>query len=121
MGLTPVARRLSAGSESCDVGLAGADAHGGVEREDEDLSVPDLPGLGRGGNGVDGLVDLVGRDRDLDLDLRQEAHRVFGTAINLRVALLAPVSFDLRHGHPVNADRRERVPGIVVLVRVYYW
>src|SRR5499426_1650623 len=46
MGLTPVARRLSAGSECCGVGLAGADAHGGIEREDEDFSVPDLTGLG---------------------------------------------------------------------------
>src|SRR5262245_27654320 len=118
MGLTPVARRLGAGSEGCGVGLAGADAHGGVEREDEDLSVPDLAGLGRGGDGVDGLVDLVGRDRDFDLDFRQEAHRVFGTAINLRVALLAPVSLDLRHGHPVHADRGERVPDLVELERL---
>src|SRR5262249_540394 len=37
MGLTPVARRLSAGSECCGVGLAGANAHGGVDREDEDF------------------------------------------------------------------------------------
>src|SRR5262249_36386809 len=101
MSLTPVARRLGAGSKSCGVGLAGADPHCAVEREDEDLPVPDLAGLGGGSDGVDGLVDLVAGHRDLDLDLRQEAHRVFGTAIDLCVSLLAPVPLDLGHGHPV--------------------
>src|SRR5262249_34174382 len=46
MGLNPVPRRLSAGSEGCGVGLARGGEHRGVDREDEDFSVPDLTGLG---------------------------------------------------------------------------
>src|SRR6185437_16602806 len=79
-------------SERGGIGLAGADAHGGVEAQHEDFSVPDLTRLGGGGDGVDGFVDLIGCDRDFDLDLRQEAHRIFRAAIDLRVALLAPVA-----------------------------
>src|SRR5712691_7324479 len=67
-----------AGLESGGVGFAGADAHGVFEAEDEDLAVADLAGLGSRGDGFDGLVDLVGGDCDLNLDLGQEAHGVFG-------------------------------------------
>src|SRR6266851_5554433 len=77
-----------AGSDRRSVGFAGADTHGAFEVEDEDLAVPDLPGFRRPGDGVDGLVDLVGRDRHFDFDLRQETHGVFGTAIDFRMALL---------------------------------
>ena len=43
-------------------------------------------------------------DRDLDLDLGQEAHRVFGAAIDFRMALLSAVPFDFRHRETVNAN-----------------
>ena len=51
------------------------------------------------------LLDLVAGDRDLDPQLGQEIHRVFGAAINFRVALLPAVAFDLGHGHAVDAER----------------
>src|ERR1700716_742890 len=105
----------SAGSDRRSVGFAGADAHRAFEVKDEDLSVPDLAGLRRPGDGVDGLVDLVGRNRDFDLDLRQETHRVFGAAVDFRMALLAPISFDLRDGHPVHAGRGQSVSDLVEL------
>src|SRR5262249_10295374 len=73
---------------------------------------------GGGGDGVDGLVDLVARDRDLDLDLRQKAHRILGPAIDLGVALLTPVALDLGHGHPVHADRSQSVADLVELERL---
>src|SRR5215471_10716784 len=106
------------GLESCSIGLASADAHRAVEAENEDLAVPDLAGLGRRGDGVDGLVDLIRRHCDLDLDLRQEAHRVLRAAIDFRVALLPPISFDLGHGHPVHADRSQSVADLVELERL---
>src|SRR6202040_2871687 len=43
-------------------------------------------------------------DRDLDLDLGQEAHRVFSTAVDFRMALLPPISFDFRHRETMNAN-----------------
>ena len=46
----------------------------------------------------------VGRDRDFDLQLGQEAHGVFGAAVDFRVALLAAVALDLGHGQAVHAD-----------------
>src|SRR5947209_3144450 len=84
----------SAGSDRRSIGFTGADAHRGFEVEDEYLAVADLTGFRRTRNGFDGPADLVGRNRHFDLDLRQETHGVFGAAINFRVPLLAPVSFD---------------------------
>src|SRR5258708_10172433 len=75
-----------------------------VEVDDEDLAVADLSGFGCRRDGFDGLVDLVGGDSDLDLDFGQEAHRIFGTAINFRVALLPAISLDFRHRESVNAN-----------------
>src|SRR5262249_33748112 len=98
-----------AGSGGWAIALSGGDARRAVDAEDEDLAVADLAGLGRGRDGVDGLVDLIGRHRDLDLDLRQEAHRIFGATVDFRVAFLPPVPLDLRHGHPVHADRGQSV------------
>ena len=48
-------------SERVGVGLAGADAHGLIDRRDEDLAVADLAGLGGVGDGFDHLVDPIGR------------------------------------------------------------
>src|SRR5437764_987789 len=95
---------LSAKSEGRGIRLAGADADRMVEVDDEDLAVADLTGFGRCGDGLDGLVDLIGGDGDLDLDLGQEADRVFGAAIDFRMALLPAISLDFRHRQTVNAD-----------------
>src|SRR5262245_35066828 len=106
---------LGAGSKRRSVGFAGADADGLVDAEYEYFSVADLAGLGSGGDGVDHLVDLVGRYGHLDLQLGQEAHGIFGAAVDFRMALLAAISLDLGHGHPVHADASERVAHLVQL------
>jgi hypothetical protein len=85
------------------------DAHRAFEVEDEKLAVPDLTGLCRPGDGVDGLVDLVGRHCHFDFDLGQETDRVFGAAIDFRMALLTPASFNLGHDHAVYTGRGESV------------
>src|SRR5436853_7225402 len=91
-------------SEGRGIGFAGADANRVVEIDDEDLAVADLPGFRRGGDGFDGFVDLIGGDSDFDLDLGQEADRVFGAAIDFRMTLLAAISLDFRHRETVNAN-----------------
>src|SRR5262245_27160817 len=73
---------LGAGSKRLSVGFAGTDAYGLVDDEHEDFAVADLAGLGRGRDGVDHLVDLVGRYGHLDLQLGQKAHGIFGAAID---------------------------------------
>src|SRR3954454_7013130 len=75
-----------------------------VEIDDEDLAVADLSGFRGGRDGIDGLVDLVGGNSDLDFDLGQEAHGIFGATIDFRMALLAAISLDFRHRETVNAD-----------------
>src|SRR6266576_142502 len=75
-----------------------------VEVDDEDLAVADLSRFRRRRDGVDGLVDLVRGDSDLDLDLGQEAHRVFSAAIDFRMTLLPAISLDFRHRETVNAN-----------------
>src|SRR6201999_2249207 len=106
---------VSAKSEGCGIGLAGADANRMVEVDDEDFAVADLSGLGRRGDRIDGLVDLLGRNRDLDLDLGQEAHRVFGAAIDFRVAFLSAVPFDFRHRETMNANGGQGVTDFLKL------
>src|SRR5438045_1231687 len=76
--------------ERSRVGLAGSDAHGVFAAEDEDLAVADLTGFRCRRDGFDRLVDLVGGDRNLDLDLGQEAYGIFGAAIDFSMALLTP-------------------------------
>src|SRR5438309_10972056 len=75
-----------------------------VEVDDEDLAVADLSGFRGRCDGIEGLVDLIRGDSDLDLDLGQEAHSVFSTAINFRMAFLAAISLDFRHRETVNAN-----------------
>src|SRR5213083_1748263 len=75
-----------------------------VEVDDEDLAVADLSGFGRRRDGFDGLVDLVRGDSDLDLDLGQEAHGVFGTAIDFRMAFLPAISLDFGYRQTMNAN-----------------
>src|SRR5438552_437636 len=71
------------------ISLARADADRRLHRRHEDLAVADVAGLGRGRHDLGHLVhELVGYD-DLDLDLREEVHRVLAAPIQLRVSLLA--------------------------------
>src|SRR5689334_22027566 len=95
------------------VGLAGADAHRMIEGGDEDLAVTDLPGARRRAQRFDHPVSLLGGHRHLDADFRQEAHHIFGATIDLGMALLAAIAFDLRDGHAVDAEAVERLAHVV--------
>src|SRR5690242_10692858 len=86
-----------------------------VEADDEDLAVADLPGFCGRRDGLDGLVELVGADRDLDLDLGQETHGVFSTAIDFRMALLSAIAFDFRHRETMNANGGQGVADFLEL------
>src|ERR1700733_1955273 len=95
---------MSAKSEGRGILLAGADTNRMVEVDDEDLPVADLSGFCSGRDCFNGFVDLIGGDSDFNLDLGQEAHRIFSAAIDFRVALLPAISLDFRHRETVNAD-----------------
>ena len=63
-------------------------------------------------------VHLIGRAGDFDFDFWQEAHGVFGAAIDFGVALLAPVALHLGDGQSLNADLGESVADLVELERL---
>src|SRR5713226_4008564 len=101
--------------QSVDVGLARPDAKGLLNRSNEYLAVSNLASLGGGGDRFDDRLDAIGRHRDLDADLRQEIHGVFGAAVDFRVPLLAAITLDFARGHAVHADRDQRVANLVEL------
>src|SRR5712692_8603318 len=76
-------------SERALVALTGADPDGRVHGMDEDLTVADVPRLGRGGQDARDLVGQAVRYHHLHLDLRQEVHGVLAASIQFGVALLA--------------------------------
>ena len=81
------------------------------------LPVADFAGPGRGGDGLDDLVEPRVVDRDLELDLRKEVHHVLRAPIELGVPLLPAESLDLGDGHSLNADLRQRRAHVVELER----
>src|SRR5437870_268252 len=105
--------------EGVYVAFAGADADGLLERADEDFSVADLAGAGRGGDRFDRAVDEVARHRHLNLQLRQEAHGIFGAAVDFGVTFLTSVAFHFRDRQAVDADGRQRVAHLVQFERLY--
>jgi hypothetical protein len=90
-----------------------------LERHDENLAVANQAGTGRRGDRLDGLGGAVGRHCYLDTNLGQEIHDVFGAPVDFGMAFLPPVAHDLGDGHSGNADRRQGLPDIVQLERLY--
>jgi hypothetical protein len=56
---------------------------------DKNLAIADAAGLGRLADRLDGALDHVVGQHDLDLHLGQEVDDIFGAAIELGMALLA--------------------------------
>src|SRR5436190_4486495 len=100
------------------IGLAGANAHRVLDLDHENLAVADLAGFGRAGDRLDDAVGAIVRHHDLDLDLGQEVHGVFGAAIDLGVALLAAEALHLGDGEPGDPDLGERVAHVLELERL---
>src|SRR3984885_1172402 len=101
------------------VRLARADPDRRVEAVDEDLAVADLACARRSDDRFDHLVCDIRVDRDLDLQLGKEAHRVFGAAIDFGMPLLAPVALNLCNCQTVHSDGGERIAHLLQLERLY--
>jgi hypothetical protein len=89
------------------IGLARTDTNNLLDGGHEDLSVTDQPSLGRFGNGGNGTIRHRIGDQQLQFDLGQERHIVFGAAINLSMPLLATEPLDLAHRQATGPDRGE--------------
>src|ERR1700737_5514840 len=83
---------LESASERVAVGFAGPDPQRVIDRRHEYLAVADLAGARACGDDVNRLVGEFRSDGDLDAQLRQKIHDIFGAAIDFGVALLAAVT-----------------------------
>ncbi len=84
-------------------GLAGADAHGLTDIKDEDLTIADCAGIGRGLDRFDyARCEIVIAD-DLDLDFRNHVRGIFGAPVDFGLPLLAAEALHLGHRHAGDA------------------
>src|SRR5581483_11889333 len=103
------------GSHGERAALAGPDADGVVDRQDEDLAVADPPGGRRLANPVRQPRAALVVDQDLDLHLREEVHDVLGVPVELAVTVLPPEAAHVGDRHPVDAFPREDLLHVVEL------
>ena len=73
-------------------GFAGTDSNHLLQIEDEYLAVADFAGVRRLGDRFQHNVQLLIGHGDLELDLGQKIHDIFGAAIQLGMALLSAKS-----------------------------
>src|SRR5271169_3200605 len=84
-----------------------------IEIEHENLAVADLSGFRRRRNRVGDFVHLIGMAGDLDFDLGQETHGIFGATIDFGMTLLPPVALHFGDGQALDADLGQRVADLV--------
>src|ERR1700720_3833450 len=107
-------------SASNRIGAAfpGADADRFVDRRDKDLAVADAAGVGSLLDRLDGALDHRFFHHYLDFDLRQEIDDVFGTPIELGMALLPAKALGFGHRDALDADLVKRLLHLVELERL---
>jgi hypothetical protein len=70
------------------------------------------------GDGLDHPVGQVVRHRHLDLQFRQEVHRVLGAAVDFRVPLLPSEALHFRDGEALDPELGQRLAYLVELERL---
>src|SRR3954452_9019070 len=109
---------IAPGSDSVQPGFAGPDADRLFDIGDENLAVADAPGLRGAPDRVDGALDQIIADHDLDLHLGQEVDDVFCAAVELGMTLLAAKTLGLGHRDALKADFLKRFLHLVELERL---
>src|SRR6478736_1173799 len=98
--------------------LTRTDAHGFIDRADEDLAVTDAARLGALFDRVDDLMNHLIGDDDLELDLGHEVHDVGRAAVHFLLAAGTAEAFDLGHGHALDTDFGQGILDLVQLERL---
>src|SRR5260221_6287289 len=98
--------------------FAGANAHYLLDVGDEDLAVADLAGACGLDDRFERALDQRVADDDLNLDLGQEIDHVFGAAIELSMALLAPEALDFGDRQTGDADFGKRLAYFIEFERL---
>jgi len=86
-------------------GLAGADAHGLTDIEDEDLAIADGTRIGRCLRRFHDARCQVVVANDLDLDLGNHVGGIFRAAVNFGLPLLATKALHFADRHACDAER----------------
>src|SRR3989442_11410959 len=102
------------------VGFARPDTHHLLHGTHENLPVADLAGTRRLDDSLDRALEHLLRHHDLDFDLRQEVHDIFGAAVEFRVPLLATEAFHLRHSQSGDSDFGKGLADFVELERLHH-
>src|SRR6266550_8522684 len=102
--LLALTRRKTKNSDRVQAGFPGSDPDGFFDAGDEDLAVANAPGLGSTTDRLDGFLDHVVAEHNLDLHLGEKIHDVFGSAIELGMPFLPPEALRLGHRDPLQAD-----------------
>src|SRR5499433_3901762 len=97
------------GSDGVQSGFPGSDPNGFFDIGDEDLAVADPPGLGGATDRLDGFLDHVVAEHNLDLHLGEKIDDVFGSAIKLGMAFLASEAFGFGDGDALQSDLLQRL------------
>src|ERR1700733_6890737 len=100
---------IAPGSDSVQPGFPGSDANGFLDVGHEDFAVADAAGLGRAADRVDRPFDQGVGDHDLDFDLGQEVHDLFGPAIEFGLALLSSEALGFGHGDALQPNLLKRL------------
>src|SRR6202047_3417116 len=105
-------------SDGVKSGFPRPDPDGFFDRRDKDFAVADPPGLGGATDCLDCFVDHVVAEHDLDLHLGEKIDDVFGAAVKLGVALLAPEPLGFSHGNTLQTDFLQRLLHFIELERL---
>jgi len=107
-----------AGLDGVEPGFAGSDTNGFFNVGHEYLAVADPPRLSRASDRVDRLLDQLVGNHNLDFDLGQEVHDIFGASIELGVSLLPAEALGLGDGNALQSDFLKRLFHLVELERL---
>src|SRR5260370_34008683 len=84
------------------------DADRVIHARNKNLAITNLASACRAHNGLDRLLHHGVREHHLQLDLGQQVHGIFPSAIKFGVPLLSAVAAHFHHRHALDADVMER-------------
>src|SRR5215470_1840043 len=106
-------------SNGVHAGLPRTDPDGFFDVGDEDLAVADATGLGGAADRLDGFLDHLVGEHNLDFYLREKIDNVLGPPIELRMAFLPPEAFGLGDRNALQAHLLQRLLHLVELEGLY--
>src|SRR5579883_3233996 len=99
----------TSGSDGVYSGFPRPDPDGFFNRRNEYFAVPNAARLSGTADRFDRLLNHIVTEHNLDLHLGEKINDVFGTAIELRVALLAPEPFRLGDCYSLQTNLLQRL------------